>query len=113
MLFWTILKAICELVALSYLAMLIVGAFNWEKRLNNPVYKFFDLLASPATKFARLITPAAVTDPKTRVVGAFLVFVVWMICLFEIQQGCRENPAQSYCVQKLTAKPDSPQGAKP
>jgi uncharacterized protein YggT (Ycf19 family) len=105
MLFWTILKAICELVALSYLAMLIVGVFNWEKRLGNPVYRFFDLLVSPVTKFARLITPAAVTDGKTRVVGAFLVLIVWIICVLEINQGCKENPAQSYCLQKLGAKP--------
>ena len=105
MLVWTILKAICELVALSYLAMFIVGVFNWEKRLGNPVYRFFDLLASPVTRFARFITPAAVTDGKTRVVGCFVVLVVWLICLFEIGQGCKENPAQSYCVQKLGAKP--------
>ncbi len=105
MLVWTILKAICELVALSYLAMFIVGVFNWEKRLGNPVYRFFDLLASPVTKFARFITPAAVTDGKTRVVGCFVVLVVWLICLFEIGQGCKENPAQSYCVQKLGVKP--------
>jgi uncharacterized protein YggT (Ycf19 family) len=104
MLFWTILKAICELVALSYLAMLIVGIFNWQKRLGNPVYRFFDLLASPVTKFARLITPSAVTDGKTRVVGAFLTLIVWLICVLEISQGCKENPAQSYCVQKLGAK---------
>jgi uncharacterized protein YggT (Ycf19 family) len=104
MLIWTILKALCELVALSYLAMFIVGVFNWRNRLNNPVYKFFDLLASPVTKLARWITPAAVTDARTRVVGCFLILIVWMISIFELSQHCKANPADPYCVQKLKAK---------
>jgi uncharacterized protein YggT (Ycf19 family) len=104
MLFWSILKALSELVALSYLAMFIVGVFNWRNRLNNPVYKFFDLLASPVTKLARLITPAAVTDARTRVVGCFLIFIVWMIAIFEISQHCKVNPAEPYCVRKLQAE---------
>jgi uncharacterized protein YggT (Ycf19 family) len=101
LLFWAILKALCELIVLSYLAMLVVGIFNWKKRLGNPVYKFFDLVASPMTKLARLITPAAVSEPHTRVVGAFLAAVVWMLCTFELAQSCRENPADPYCVRKL------------
>ncbi len=102
LLFWAILKALCELIALSYLAMLVVGVFSWSKRLGNPVYKFFDLLASPATKIARLITPKAmVTDAHTRVAGCFLVMVIWMLSVFEIAQQCRVSPAESYCVKKL------------
>ncbi len=103
LLFLVIIKALCELIALSYLAMLVVGVFNWKGRLGNPVYKLFDLLASPMTKIARLITPALVTDAHTRVVGCFVVFVVWMAAVFELGQQCRAAPEASYCVKKMSA----------
>jgi hypothetical protein len=99
-----IIKAVCELIALSYLAMLVVGIFNWKARLGNPVYKLFDLLASPMTKLARLVTPAAVSAPQTRVVGFCLVFVIWMAAVFELREQCRAAPESSYCVKKLGGK---------
>jgi uncharacterized protein YggT (Ycf19 family) len=104
LLFLVIVKAICELVALSYLAMLVVGIFNWKARLGNPVYKLFDVLCSPMTKLARLITPAAVSDAQTRVVGFCLVFVIWMAAILELREQCRAAPEASYCVKKLGEK---------
>lgn len=101
LLFWTIVKTLCEVAGLAYLAMFVVGIFNWGKRLGNPVYRFFDLVASPVTKFARWVTPAAVSDAHTRVVGFFFVVILWFVSVLEIAQHCRAAPETPYCVQKL------------
>jgi hypothetical protein len=101
MLFWNILKTLCEIAGLAYLAMFVVGIFSWSKRLGNPVYRFFDVVASPVTKLMRLITPAAVSDGHTRVVGFFFVIIVWFVSLFEIAQICRAAPDTPHCVKKM------------
>jgi hypothetical protein len=101
LLFWQILKTVCEIAGLAYVAMFVVGIFAWSKRLGNPVYKFFDVVASPVTKLARLGTPAAVSDAHTRVVGFFLVIVLWFVAVFEIAQICAATPTAAYCQQKL------------
>jgi hypothetical protein len=69
-----VIHELVKWVGIFYLAQGLVGAFNWKARLNNPIYRFFRFLTSPMTKFARLISPKAVSDEKVPLVGFFITF---------------------------------------
>lgn len=76
--FFAVVHNLVMLVGLLYIAQFVVGIFNWPARENNPIYRLFRFLASPATAMVRAITPAAVQDKHVPVVAFFLIFWLYL-----------------------------------
>ncbi len=93
----TIVKAVLEIAAMALIAQLAIGAFSWNRRHQNIVYKLFEVVTSPFTRLTRLVTPKFVLDRHVPLATFFLLFVVWMAVLFELAGSCRADPQQRAC----------------
>ena len=51
---------------LALLGQLLVGAFNWQRRRENLLYRLFELIARPSGKLVRLISPKVVLIVMSR-----------------------------------------------
>jgi uncharacterized protein YggT (Ycf19 family) len=82
---------------LALFGQFITGIFNWRVREQNLVYKLFQVIASPAVKLIRLITPKVVLDQHIPI-AAFMVLVFAYFWLgFEHRASCRNDIAQAGC----------------
>lgn len=94
---WLVAQTLVLVAGLALLAQLLVGAFNWSQRRSNPLYRLFELIASPVVKFLRLLTPKVVLDRHIPV-GAFLFLLVAYFWLgFEHREACKAQVEQAAC----------------
>ena len=92
-----VVKALIEIAGLALLAQFLVGIFAWGRRHENPVYRFFQIVASPVTRVVRLVTPKIVLDQHIPL-AAFLVLVcAWMATIYGIARSCAAEPQQASC----------------
>lgn len=91
------IKAILEIALCALVAQFVVAAFAWQRRADNPIYRFFALIASPFTRLVRWLTPALVLDRHVPLATFFLLFVAWGAVLFELRDTCRGEPDQAAC----------------
>lgn len=98
-----ILQQVLAIAGLALLAQLLVGAFNWGRRNQNPIYRLFQLIASPAVKLVRLVTPRFVLDQHIPIATFMLLFFLYLwlgieqrnVCLKELSQpGCERWAAR-------------------
>ncbi len=93
----TIVKAVLEIAGMALIAQLAVGVFAWRRRHQNAVYKLLEVITSPVTRLTRLITPKFVLDRHIPLATFFLLFVIWLVVLFELAASCRADPQQRAC----------------
>jgi hypothetical protein len=79
-----IFKALIEVAGFALIGQGIVALFAGNKRDQNFVYVIFKIITSPATKFARLISPRFIHDKHIAFVAFALVFWVWVALIFAI-----------------------------
>lgn len=82
---------------LALLGQLVVGVFSWGRRHNNFFYQLFELIARPAVKLVRLVTPKVVLDRHIPI-GAFMLLLFAYFWLgFEHRESCKAQVDQRGC----------------
>src|SRR5262245_1327641 len=94
-----IVKALIEIAGLALLAQFLVGVFAWGRRHENPIYRFFQLVASPVTRVVRLVTPKVVLDQHIPLAAFLVLLFAWMLTIYGIAQSCASDPQQSSCAR--------------
>ena len=92
-----VLKALIEIAGLALLAQFLVGIFAWGRRHENPIYRFFQLIASPVTRVVRLVTPKVVLDQHIPVAAFLVLAFAWMATVYGIARSCAAEPQQASC----------------
>jgi hypothetical protein len=94
-----VVKALIEIAGLALLGQFVVGVFAWGRRQENPVYRFFQFVASPATRLVRLVTPKVVLDQHIPLATFLILLFAWMLTIYGIAQSCAADPQQSSCAR--------------
>jgi hypothetical protein len=102
-----ILKALVEVAGLALIGQGILYLLAGAGREQNIFYRTLKLVASPAWKLARLITPRFVPDRNIGWAAFFLVFGLWLGLGIEKAQQCRLHPDNPHCAA------DSPPAGEP
>ena len=90
---------------LALLGQLLVGAFNWPARQQNIVYRLFQVIASPAVKLVRLVTPRIVLDRHIPIAAFLLLFFAYFWLGFQVREVCRQDLGQPGCGKWAEATP--------
>ncbi len=88
---------------LALIGQLLVGAFNWPARQQNIVYRLFQLIASPAVKLVRLVTPRIVLDRHIPIAAFLLLFFGYFWLGFQVREVCRADLSQAGCEKWVAA----------
>jgi hypothetical protein len=92
-----VIREIVMIALLALAAQFLVGIFAWGTRENNPIYRFFRLLASPFVKAMRFITPKFVPDQHVPVAAFCLLTVVFFWLGFEHRSLCLNDLKADGC----------------
>jgi hypothetical protein len=77
-----ILKALVEVAALSLLAQGMLRVLAGRGYEQNPVYRLFQVLASPAIALARVVTPRFIAQQYLGVIALLLLLWMWMALIY-------------------------------
>lgn len=99
-----VLKALIEIAGLALLAQFLVGVFAWGRRHENPVYRFFQLVASPVTRLVRLVTPKIVLDEHIPLAAFLALVFAWAATIYGIARSCADDPSQASCARLQQAR---------
>jgi len=77
-----ILKALVEVAALSLLAQGMLRVLAGRSYQQNPVYRLFQVIASPAIILARVVTPRFIAQQYLGVVALLLLFWMWLALIY-------------------------------
>lgn len=94
-----LVKSLVEIAALALLGQFLVGAFAWNRRQQNPVYRLFQLVASPVTRLVRLMTPKLVLDQHIPLAAFFVLVFAWMATVYGLARSCALEPQQAACAR--------------
>jgi uncharacterized protein YggT (Ycf19 family) len=98
-----IVQSLVLINGLALIGQLLVGTFNWPARQGNPVYRLFQLIASPAVKLVRLVTPRIVLDQHVPIAAFLLLFFAYFWLGFQVREVCRQDINQAGCQKWATA----------
>jgi len=99
-----LVKTVVEIAALALLGQFLVGAFAWNRRQQNAIYRLFQLVASPVTRLVRLVTPRLVLDQHIPLAAFFLLVFVWMATIYAIARSCAADPQQAACARLVQGR---------
>jgi uncharacterized protein YggT (Ycf19 family) len=94
-----LVKTLVEIAALALLGQFLVGAFAWSRRQQNPIYRLFQLVASPVTRLVRLVTPKLVLDQHIPLAAFFVLVFTWMATVYGLTRSCAAEPEQAACAR--------------
>jgi hypothetical protein len=93
-----ILKGLVEVAGLALIGQGILFVLAGANREQNVFYRVLKIVAMPAHKLARLITPRRlVPDAYIGWAAFFLVTGLWIGLSLEKAQQCRAQPEHPYC----------------
>lgn len=95
--FLLMLQTLVLVAGSALVGQLLVGAFNWGRRQQNPVYRLFQLIASPAVKLVRWITPRFVLDQHIPIATFAILFFAFFFLGFAQRDVCRADLSQAGC----------------
>jgi uncharacterized protein YggT (Ycf19 family) len=97
-------KALIEVAGMALLAQFLVGVFAWGRRHENPVYRFFQIVASPVTRLVRLVTPKVVLDQHIPLAAFLILVFAWGATIYGIAWSCALDPQQAACSRLTHAR---------
>jgi hypothetical protein len=92
-----VLKALIEIAGLALIAQFLVGIFAWGRRHENPIYRLFQVIASPVTRVVRLVTPKVVLDQHIPLATLVVLVFAWIATVYGIATACAADPQQAGC----------------
>lgn len=100
----SIVKAICEVLALTMLGQGLLWLIAGSARENNFVYKLFSAVTRPVMRLARLLMPRFVLDRYIWMVAVLLVVVLWVVSGHQKLRLCpTEESASPLCADIVRA----------
>jgi len=100
-----ILKGLVEVAGLALIGQGIVYLLAGERRDQNVFYRVLKVVAMPAWKLARLITPNSIADQHIGWAAFFLVVGLWLGLGMEKVQQCRLQPGNPLCAEIVQPPP--------
>ena len=94
-----ILKTLVEIAAYALLGQLVVAAFAWQHRAQNPVYQLLQFVTSPVTRLVRIVTPRQVLDQHIPIAAFLLLVLVWLVSIVGIASACAADMQQAACAR--------------
>lgn len=76
------LKALVEVAALALIAQGLVGLLSGRAKQDNFVYRLFQVVTAPVTKFTRLISPKFIADQHMGIASFFMLFWLWIALIY-------------------------------
>ena len=77
-----LLKALVEVAALSLLAQGLLRIMAGRRHQQNPVYRLFQVIASPTLWLARVMTPRFIAQQYLGMVAFLLLFWMWLALIY-------------------------------
>jgi len=77
-----LLKALVEVAALSLLAQGVLRVLAGRGYQQNPVYRLFQVIASPAISLARVVTPRFIAQQYLGLIAFLLLFWMWLALIY-------------------------------
>jgi hypothetical protein len=100
----SIIKAISEILALTFLGQGVLWLVAGKARENNFVYKMFAAVTRPVMWVARAIMPRFVLDRHIWMVAMLIVLVLWVVAGQQKLRHClMEGQANPLCVELVKA----------
>ena len=100
----SIIKAICEILALALLGQGVLWLVAGKSRDTNIVYKMFAAVTRPVMWLARAIMPRFVLDRHIWMVTVLIVFALWVIAGQQKLKHCvTVSPDSPLCVELVRA----------
>ena len=94
---WVVLQYILLLAGMFMVGQFIVGIFNWRRRENNVIYRFFGVLTQPVFRIARVLSPRVVLDQHIPLVAFFLVCFGYIFVVAMLYRECTADLTQVGC----------------
>lgn len=92
-----ILKALIEIAGLALIGQGVLYLLAGVNREQNVFYRVLKIIASPAVKLTRFITPRFVADVHIGFAAFFLLAGVWFALLLEHRNLCLTEPQHAAC----------------
>ena len=99
-----IAKALVEVAGLALLGQGLLYVLAGAGREQNVFYRVLKIVASPAVKITRLITPRAIPDAQIPMLAFVLVAGLWLGLSLEKVAMCADAPQHPAC-QGVAAPP--------
>jgi hypothetical protein len=100
----SIIKAISEILALTFLGQGVLWLIAGKARENNFVYKLFSAVSRPVMWVARAIMPRFVLDRHIWMVAVLIVLVMWVVAGQQKLRHClMEGQDSPLCVELVKA----------
>ena len=81
-------KALVEVAALSLLAQGILRVLAGRSYRQNPVYRLFQVISSPAIWLARVVTPGFIAQQYLGLIAFLLLFWMWLALIYAKAYVC-------------------------
>lgn len=94
---WLVAQTLVLVAGLALIGQLLVGAFNWTRRRDNLLYRLFELIARPAVKLVRLITPKIVLDRHVPLATFAILFFAYFFLGLAHRDSCKAQINQAGC----------------
>jgi uncharacterized protein YggT (Ycf19 family) len=99
-----ILQTLILVAGLALLGQLMVGLFAWGRRSQNLVYQLLGIIASPAVKLARKVSPRVVLDEHVPAVAFLLLLIGYFVVGFFHRDLCLSDLTQTGCARWAAAR---------
>jgi uncharacterized protein YggT (Ycf19 family) len=99
-----VLQTLLLIAGLALFGQLLVGAFGWGRREQNPVYQLFAIVAKPATGLIRAITPRVVLDRHIPIATFMVCLVAYFAVGFYHRDVCLSDLGQKGCEKWVQAR---------
>jgi uncharacterized protein YggT (Ycf19 family) len=100
----SILQTLIFVALLSQVGQFAVALFCWRRRRENPIYRLFDLVGSPARHVVRRLMPRAVPDTRIPALAFALLCCAYLGVGFSHRDVCLGDLNQSGCEKWLRAR---------
>lgn len=92
-----ILKALLEVAGLALIGQGVLYLLAGVNREQNVFYRILKIIASPAVKLTRFITPRFVGDAHIGFAAFFLLAGLWLALVLEHRNLCLADPQHAAC----------------
>ena len=100
----SIIKAVCEILALAFLGQGVLWLVAGKSRENKFVYRMFASVTRPVMRLARAIMPRFALDRHIWMFAVLIVFAMWVIAGQQKLKHCvTESPDSPLCAELVKA----------
>jgi uncharacterized protein YggT (Ycf19 family) len=93
---------------LALLAQFAVGLFNWHARHDNPVFQMLGIIARPALRAVRRLSPTVLSDRHVPWLTFWVLAVAYLFVGWAHRSICQADLMQRSCERWATALTAAP-----